>query len=92
MVNDIQYTAGETIYDIGHESSAFYMVQEGIVNLSTVIEMDSYYRAPISRDKWEVTKEVKTVQYKLRNIFKGQCFGHEEIFSNLKTRKCKATA
>jgi len=63
LVSDIQYTAGETIYDIGHNSSAFYLVKDGVVLLDTTIEIDSYYKIPIKKLEWEVRKDVKRINY-----------------------------
>jgi hypothetical protein len=56
VASEIQYTNEQTIYDIGHESSAFYIVKEGVILLETTIEIDNYEKHPIKNMEWKVTK------------------------------------
>jgi len=48
--------------------------------MQTVIEVDEYYRIPFGTNEWQVQKTTKQIQYKLRELGRGDMFGHEEIF------------
>ena len=55
-IAEISYTAGETIYNMGHDTSAFYMVKDGAVLLETLIEIDAYFKIPVKTNEWDVRK------------------------------------
>jgi hypothetical protein len=78
-IAEISYTAGEVIYNIGHDTSAFYFIKDGAVLLETLIEIDSYFQIPVSSKEWEVRKQTKKISYRIANVYRGGWFGHEEI-------------
>ena len=67
-------------------------MKDGAVTMETCLEIDRYNRFPLQHDKWEVRKETKTYRYKLQTVRSGQCFGQEEILTNLKKRTSRVVA
>ena len=43
------YNPGDIIYKQGDESSVFYIIKKGSVQIDTIIEIDEYNRYPIVR-------------------------------------------
>ena len=46
---ELQLTKGSKIYDIGDETSTFYIVRKGKLIMETIIEIDNYFRYPITK-------------------------------------------
>lgn len=70
---------GDRLYDIGNVSDCFYFLKEGKISIETVIEIESFYRFPIDKKKWELRRTTQRILYKIKEVNKGQIFGHEEI-------------
>ena len=87
----IKIAQGETLYDIGQMPNNFYVVREGKLIMETIIEVDTYFKFPVNRHKWEVRKQTKVTCYKLQDLTKGACFGHEEILQGF-NRRCRVRA
>lgn len=49
IAGEIQYSAGDTIYEVGFESSTIYLVREGSVVVDTSIEIDNYFKFPTDK-------------------------------------------
>ena len=47
--------------------------------METIIEVESYIKYPIDRNKWEIRKKTRRIQYKLEELSKGSMFGHTEM-------------
>jgi len=65
MANEVKYSAGDTIYDIGQNASTFYLVREGKLTMETIIEIESFFKFPVDRHTWEIRKTTRRIQYKL---------------------------
>lgn len=48
LSEELKLTQGSTIYDIGQDSSTFYVVRRGKLIMETIIEIDSYFRYPVA--------------------------------------------
>jgi|LakMenEpi03Aug12_release.lakeMendotaPanAssembly.Ray.scaffolds.fasta_scaffold406433_1 hypothetical protein len=48
--------------------------------MHTVIEVDDYFKVPKNSKEWDVRKTTKRIEYKIRELNRGDFFGHEEIF------------
>lgn len=88
FANDMHYTKGATIYDIGQDPDTIYVVRSGKLIMETVIEIDNYFRYPIDKKCWEIRKNTRQVLYKLQGLWCGKVFGHEEFLQGYK-RRCR---
>ena len=59
--NEIKVQLGATIYDIGQAASTFYVVREGKLTMETIIEVESFFKFPVDRQKWEVRKTTRQI-------------------------------
>ena len=84
-------TRGSIVYDIDQEPDFFYVVRKGKLIMETIIEIDSYFKYPIDKQSWEVRKTSRQIRYKLQTLWKGTCFGHEEILQGYQ-RRCQVRA
>ena len=91
MADEIKVTEGQTIYDIGQSASTFYVVREGKLTMETIIEIDSFFKIPVDRNRWEIRKTTRRIQYKLQELSKGSMFGHEEMLLGY-DRRCRIRA
>ena len=64
------YNPGDFIYRQGDDSSVFYIIKRGSVQVDTVIEVDEYNRYPIGPQKWEIVKTTKKIRYKVKELGK----------------------
>jgi len=67
------------VYKQGDESSVFYMIRKGSVQVETIIDIDEYNRYPIDIKTWEIVKTTKRIRYKIEELGKAQIFGHNEL-------------
>ena len=91
MADEIKVTEGQTIYDIGQNASTFYVVRGGKLTMETIIEIDSFFKIPVGRGRWEIRKTTRRIQYKLQELSKGSMFGHEEMLLGY-DRRCRIRA
>ena len=61
MANEVKYSAGDTIYDIGQNASTFYLVREGKLTMETIIEVESFFKFPVDRQTWEIRKTTRRI-------------------------------
>lgn len=84
---------GQYVYDIGHNADRFYIVREGELIMETLLEYETTVKFPADTHSWELDQTTKTIQYHIRDIHKGDFFGHEEMLheadlsSNTRRRK-----
>ena len=52
---------GEIIYDIGSPAESFYILKKGKCLVETIIEIESFYRFPIDKKKWELRKVTRKI-------------------------------
>jgi CRP-like cAMP-binding protein len=76
----------EVIYDVGSPAEAFYILKSGKCLVETIIEIESFYRFPIDKRRWEMRKVTHKIQYKIHEVSKGGFFGHEEILQGYRRR------
>jgi len=55
------------------------MVIDGKLCMETIVEIDNFFRFPVSKNEWEIRKRTRRIQYKLQELNKGAIFGHEEM-------------
>jgi hypothetical protein len=46
-------------------------VKEGKIAIETVIEIESFYRFPIDKKRWEMCRVTQRILYKLKEVHKG---------------------
>ena len=61
------------------------------MTMETIIEVESFFKFPVDRQRWEVRKTTRRIQYKLQELSKGSMFGHEEMLQGY-TRRCRIRA
>ena len=59
--------------------------------METIIEIDSFFKIPVDRNRWEIRKTTRRIQYKLQELSKGSMFGHEEMLMGY-DRRCRIRA
>ena len=59
--------------------------------METIIEIDSFFKIPVDRSRWEIRKTTRRIQYKLQELSKGSMFGHEEMLMGY-DRRCRIRA
>jgi hypothetical protein len=47
--------------------------------METCIEIDEFYKHPISKQAWSIHKKTKKVKYVVKQLRQGMTFGHEEM-------------
>jgi CRP-like cAMP-binding protein len=85
-MREIKYLAGQNVFEIGAKSGSVYIVLEGRLTMETIIEIDNFFRFPVSKTEWEVRKRTRRIQYKLQELRRADIFGHEELLIGIDRR------
>ena len=56
-----------------------------------VVDVEDVVRYPVGHRKWEYKKTIRTLSYRAKEFNKGDMFGHEEIYDNVR-RRCTITS
>ena len=72
------YTSEVKIYEIGQESTDFYIIREGVVQLETEITLTKVNKLPIK----QVLISTKKYNYQIQECKAGNIIGIEEIFTS----------
>lgn len=62
-LGEVTYRHGMTVYDLEQASKSFFIVYKGLLTMETCIEVDSFYKIPISTTEWQVNKTTRKVSY-----------------------------
>lgn len=62
-LGEVTYKHQTTVYDLNQASIAFFIVQKGVLTLETCIEVDSFYKIPVSKNQWQINKKTKKISY-----------------------------
>lgn len=73
------YSHDEVIFSQGDPPDAFYIIIEGLVKLSTVVNVSTINWYPIDQFKWEVKKTIRNIQYSLAILKPKSFFGHHHL-------------
>ena len=49
-MDEIKYVTGQTVYEIGAKAGSMYIVLEGRLCLETIIEIDNFFRFPVTKN------------------------------------------
>lgn len=60
-MEEIKYTTGQTVYEIGSKANTCYIVAEGRLIIETIIEVDNCFKFPVSKSEWELRKRTRRI-------------------------------
>jgi CRP-like cAMP-binding protein len=72
----------QVIYKAGDEANVFYIVRAGKLYMESVVEIENKIRYPIGHQQWEYKNTIKRISYRVKELVRGDMFGHEEILDN----------
>ena len=81
----------QVVYKAGNVANVFYIVRAGTLHMESVIEIEDAVRYPIARNQWEYRKVIRKISYRVKELKRGDMFGHDEIFDECK-RKATITS
>jgi len=74
---------------MGQPAEVLYILRDGTATIETIIEYEQNIKYPINTKGWEIKRTTKTLIYQIRQLKKGDYFGHEEILSGYKKRQTR---
>ncbi|CAI2366556.1 unnamed protein product [Moneuplotes crassus] len=76
----------QVVYRAGDYANVFYIVRAGVLHMESVVEVENTYRYPVGPKKWEYKKITRRLSYRVKELKRGDMFGHEEIFDQVGRR------
>lgn len=96
FLKEAHFKEGDFVYDLNDTADKFFIVREGELVHETIFDSQSTIKYPFDKHSWKIEQTTKTIQYKVRDLTKGDYFGSEEIL-NLEMKRrtrvlCKTEA
>lgn len=85
------FSPGDKIFDIDSNSTSFYIIQNGLIELQIIIEIEKTNKWPVGPKSWNIRQIKKKYAVKLKECKGSQYFGEFEIIKNC-NRKMRAIA
>ena len=87
FVEQVFFKAGDIVYDMGQPAQTFYIIKSGELDVETVIQQQRSIKIPINDTAWEIKRQTKILQYRIRTLCAGDYFGHQEMLSRIEKRQ-----
>jgi CRP-like cAMP-binding protein len=75
----IRFRPQEIIFKQGSDSDRLYLIKQGTVGLTAQIDLTTYRRIPTGSQNWEMIINIKTLDYKVKELKAGELVGIEEF-------------
>jgi CRP-like cAMP-binding protein len=79
IFTSITLNPGQCFYQKGNQSSSFYIVKSGKVDIQTLVDLAESRRWPVGSHAWEISNLAKKVLYRLKTCGPGGMFGDLEM-------------
>lgn len=76
MMTNSLFAINDTIYKMGDQPEYMYILTQGALAMTTVLQVNDVNQFPTGKETWESYTTERQVQFQIRRVMQNEVFGH----------------